>query len=305
MANRIESYEPNHGGLFRLAILITCHNRRETTLLCLKALFAQEGLPPWVSLCVYLVDDGSSDGTAAEVHNLFPWVNVINGSGDLFWAGGMRLAWTVAAKSHPDGYLWLNDDTHLFSDALARLCYWHQHFSLYETPFILVGSTCDAVNGRLTYGGRLRGPWYRPIPKASISPGDNPVICHTFNGNCVWVPTSVVQRIGIFGPEFQHGLADLDYGFRATRAGLPIWILPGFLGSCAVNRPGHSWASEGLLLWERWQRISNPKGLPPKEFMLFAIRHGGWVGPLIAFKPYLDLIRRHFLPQSIGPAPPR
>ncbi len=49
-----------------LAVVMTCHNRRETTLRCLRELEAQT-LPAGWNMRTYLVDDGSTDGTSAAV----------------------------------------------------------------------------------------------------------------------------------------------------------------------------------------------------------------------------------------------
>lgn len=46
----------------RIAVLMTCHNRRETTLKCLSSLYDQ-ALPSGVTFKTYLVDDGCADGT--------------------------------------------------------------------------------------------------------------------------------------------------------------------------------------------------------------------------------------------------
>ncbi|MBU2135728.1 MAG: glycosyltransferase [Alphaproteobacteria bacterium] len=54
----------------RIAVVMACYNRRDTTLRCLRSLFAQ--LEPTVSLDVYLLDDASSDGTGAAVRAEFP-----------------------------------------------------------------------------------------------------------------------------------------------------------------------------------------------------------------------------------------
>ena len=51
--------------MLRIAALLTVHNRRDLTVACLSALFNQK-LPEAVELQAYVVDDGSSDGTAEE-----------------------------------------------------------------------------------------------------------------------------------------------------------------------------------------------------------------------------------------------
>ena len=103
----------------RTAVLITCHNRKPKTLACLTALFNQEPSPD-VTIDVYLVDDGSTDGTTEEVHQTYPQVKILQGDGSLFWNGGMRKAFAEALKQDYDYYLWLNDDTVLYPEAMPR-----------------------------------------------------------------------------------------------------------------------------------------------------------------------------------------
>lgn len=76
----------------KTVVLITSYNCREKTLACLSSLFA--ALPNGE---VFLVDDASTDGIADAVNEKFPQVNIIHGSGNLFWNRGMHLAWQNAA----------------------------------------------------------------------------------------------------------------------------------------------------------------------------------------------------------------
>ena len=55
----------------RIAVLMTVHNRREKTLLCLERLFANR-MPEGYSMAVYLTDDGCTDGTAEAVSAQYP-----------------------------------------------------------------------------------------------------------------------------------------------------------------------------------------------------------------------------------------
>ena len=76
----------------RVVAILTCHNRREKTLACLRSYFDQALRFP-ANLEVVLVDDGSSDGTAEAVRALgASSVEIVAGSGDLYWAAGMALA---------------------------------------------------------------------------------------------------------------------------------------------------------------------------------------------------------------------
>ncbi len=93
----------------RISVLMTCHNRREKTVACLESLMRQEPVEG-LELTVWLVDDGSTDGTAEAVQRVVPGIRLMTGSGSLFWCGGMRAAWAAAAGTQPEAYLWLNDD---------------------------------------------------------------------------------------------------------------------------------------------------------------------------------------------------
>lgn len=78
-----------------IAVLLTCHNRREKTLSCLQSLFGAT-MPEGYKTEVFLVDDGSTDGTGEAVEKCFPQVTVIQGDGNLYWNKGMNLAWKNA-----------------------------------------------------------------------------------------------------------------------------------------------------------------------------------------------------------------
>ena len=84
--------------MIQVAILLTSYNRKEKTLACLRSVYSQESINT-VNVEIYLVDDNSTDGTGEAVKTEFPNVNVFKGSGDLFWAGGMRYAWREAIKN--------------------------------------------------------------------------------------------------------------------------------------------------------------------------------------------------------------
>ena len=103
-----------------IAVLMTCHNRKLKTLATLESLFNQI-LTSEIALNAYLLDDGSTDGTATAVQQIYPKVKIFSGDGNLFWNGGMRVAFSEAMKDDPDYYLWLNDDTVLDREALSVL----------------------------------------------------------------------------------------------------------------------------------------------------------------------------------------
>ena len=87
----------------QLAVLLTCFNRKATTLRCLEQLNKQNIT---ASMDVFLCDDGSTDGTSDAIKKLFPQVYIIRGSGNLFWNRGMLTAWRKACETKDyDAYI--------------------------------------------------------------------------------------------------------------------------------------------------------------------------------------------------------
>lgn len=279
----------------RIAIVMTCHNRRTATLSCLRAL-SQMTLGPNQNLFIFLVDDGSSDGTTESVHYEFPSVHIISGDGSLFWNGGMRVAFGKALKQDFDFYLWLNDDTNLYPDAIQTLLtVWQQNQSSDDSiKTIIVGSTRDPDTGEYNYGGAVRTNSWHPLKFSKAPPRDFPIPCATFCGNCVLVPRNVALCLGNLDAAFTHLMGDTDYGLRARKEGIQIWIAPGFQGDCPSNPQGDFITDSNIRFRDRVTITLSPKGLPPREWGLLARRHGGLLWPIFAILPYL-----RFLSQSV------
>jgi GT2 family glycosyltransferase len=267
----------------RIGVVLTCHNRRDTTLGCLDALERQVVA---AQVDTYLVDDGSTDGTAAAVHAAHPDVRIIQGDGELYWSPGMKLALEHASKGDYDFYLWLNDDSTLDPGALQTLLSTHDRLEARgETPAIVVGSTRDPEYGYVTYGGQVRPDPRRPLQFTIVQPGDEPVRCETMNGNVVLVPRAVVQRIGHIDAAYRHSMGDQDYGLRATAAGIGVWAAPGTLAICAPN-PTPVFG-RGPLLAELRSLAERRRGLPPQSWATFSRRWAGPAWPLYFASPYL------------------
>lgn len=295
----------------RLAALLTCHNRKLLTLACLQALFHQE-LQREVTIDVYLVDDGSTDGTAEAVVQSYPQVKILQGDGSLFWNGGTRLAFAEAIKDDYDYYLWLNNDTLLYPNALSHLLETFYYLQAQgEHRAIVAGSTCDPQTKAPTYGGVMRRSHWRPLKFDLIEPGESPQRCDTINGNCVLIPRAVVQVVGNLEPAFTHYAGDWDYGLRAQRQGCTVWVASGHVGTCSQNYKPGSEADSSVAFGEGIKKIGQPKGLPVKEQVLhpfwewkiFAQRHGGLLWPIYWLIPYRRLLGISLISGSVKKRP--
>lgn len=237
-----------------VAVLLTVHNRREQTTNCLRTVFAQI-MPDTLQLDVFMVDDGSTDGTADSVKSLFPKVNIVEGDGSLYWNRGMHRAWEVASqKKDYNYYLWLNDDTVLESYAIKELL---NLSAQYADATIVVGATKSSKGDKLTYGGR-RG--------TQIVPCDgNPHEVERFNGNIVLVPQSVFRIIGNLDYYYTHSKGDFDYGIRAGKVGIKMYQCGQVLGVCDEHECIDSWCDPTIPLCKRWDLMHKPTGMPPNE----------------------------------------
>lgn len=273
-----------------IAVLITCYNRKQKTLTCLNGLF-QQVLPPETAFLVYLVDDGSTDGTAKAIQQTYPQVQVIQGSGNLFWNQGMRQAFGAAIQHNHDYHLWLNDDTVLYPDALATLLAASQKLIKQGNQWaIIVGSAQDPESGELTYGGVVRTSRWHPLKYRKVAPTGALQLCDMMNGNCVLVPKSVFERLGNLDAAFSHSIGDFDYALRAKQQGCSVWVAPVYVGTCRRNPPQSTvWNHPDLTLRERFKRVNQPKGLPFKEQKVFMQRHGGSFWFVYWSMPYIRL----------------
>lgn len=270
----------------KIAVLIVCYNRKQKTLDCLKSL-ADQQLPEGTNMEIYLTDDASSDGTATAVKENFPSVKLFNGTGQLFWAGGMRYTWRKALPSNADYYLLLNDDTLLSKSALQVLL---QHTSYTSNPSVCIGSTVDLSTGKTSYGGRMLASKMRWKSSLIEAPSEFKH-CDFGNANILLVDKNVVDKIGILSETFTHSLADYDYTLKAKNAGFDVVVAPGFLGSC-VDDHGNNWKSKNTSLKERIAYLKSPKGLAYHEYLKFIKDHF----PLSYPSAYLKLWIKTFFP---------
>jgi GT2 family glycosyltransferase len=255
----------------RIAVLMTCHNRRETTLTCLKNLYDQD-----LDFDVYLVDDGSTDGTGKAVKQHFPEINVITGNGTLFWNRGMRMAWqhAMAQNISYTHYIWLNDDTLLHDHALSRLLAYSKEL---QDKHIICAAINDPLLKTFTYGGK--DVMSQPVP-----PNGSLQRVHYMNGNLVLVPKYVVDTIGVLDAHYRHHLGDYDYGLRAAKNNIQVYTTPEYIGSCESNKALKTRGRKpGTTLTERFRFLYSPLGVDPIAQFIYQKRHDGL---LIAIKNF-------------------
>lgn len=233
-----------------IAVLMTCFNRRDKTIACLNSLFAQRSMP---SIDVFLVDDASTDGTRQAVESAYPNITTIKGTGSLYWAGGMRKAWEAASSPKYTAYLWLNDDIVLDEDAVFRLLSIAENLTELS---ILGGAMKDPSSSETTYSGsNYEGP--NPFKYKRVQPASIQQTVDVLNGNFLYIPRGIVDKIGIMASYVVHHAGDYEYCYRAALAGYKSILLPGHFGVCSANPPGKK--LKGL---KGLKRALSPKYMP-------------------------------------------
>ena len=254
----------------KIAILITSHNRKEKTLACLNSLYKAE-LPNNIELSVFLVDDGSADGTSEAVITNFSQVNIIEGTGSLYWAGGMNLAWQTAASTYNyDMYLLLNDDTVLYKNAIVDLLNAHSYsLKTHNKTGIYIGTTKDPSIGEFSYGGRVLNS-----KEDKVIPNNNYQKADLANANILMISKAVFVELGFLDSKYIHGIADYDYSLMAKKKGFPIIVCPNYQGACE-NDHGKNWKSHNHTVMQRIAYLYSPLGLAYKEYVYYISKHFG------------------------------
>ena len=101
-------------------IIIPVHNRLALTKKCIESLQVQS----FNDFHIYIVDDGSSDGTFEWVRSLnFENVSCLKGDGSLWWTGAMNLGVSHVLKNASSGdfLMSINNDIVLASNTIEVL----------------------------------------------------------------------------------------------------------------------------------------------------------------------------------------
>ncbi|NVK05191.1 MAG: glycosyltransferase family 2 protein [Flavobacteriia bacterium] len=268
-------------GNVTIGVAIACYNRRKTTIACLNSLHRQYGMSTEWNLVVYLLDDASTDGTREQVLREFPETRVIPGSGSMFWGGGMHVSMAAAIADGVDYILMLNDDVELYTDAIHKSLYASRNASLLKSGLeaLIVGAVVDPLTSEITYSGFRRRNKWDPTKLYAVPPKEKELIeCDTMNGNFVLIPRAIYSALGPVDRKFVHQLGDIDYGYRAVRAGYKVYLMEHPIGTCEPNNRKVASNVKGMSISARWRKINQPLALPLESWATFMWRWGKGYG---------------------------
>ncbi len=251
-----------------IAVLITIHNRKDFTLRCLDSLFLQDGLNTIFEINVFIVDDGSTDGSKDAILSLFPQVNILEADGSLYWNRGMRYAWENAIKRNNfDFFIWLNNDTFLFNHAIFSLIKMYNRSSKLS---IVTGACCNSA-GLYSYG-------LKDINAINILPNNSLLNGYIMNGNCVLISKFVFDKIGFNDFKYTHAIGDYDYGLNAIKNGISIITTDKYIAICEKNTTIPKWKCSKFSLYDRLIDFHSLKSYSnPSLLFYYNFKHFGLI----------------------------
>lgn len=172
---------------------------------------------------IFLVDNGSSDGSVEYVHQAWPSVSVIEAGANLGFAGGNNLGIRQALALGAEAILLLNNDAQLLPETLERLAaaLEREGPSVWAAaPKILYRSMPDVI---WSAGGGF--DWWRGV---SVDRGlnqrdagqyDTPESVPSATACCVLIRSDAFRRIGFLDEDYFMYFEDADFSARMGEAG--------------------------------------------------------------------------------------
>jgi len=207
------------------------------------------------NLTLVLVDDGSTDGTAEAVQAVYPQTVVLQGNGNLWWAGGLQkgLNWLAAQGLGPETPVSFTNDDVAFED--EYFCKARAELLALPMGSFLVAPGVFHPSGRLSEEAGITD-WsrYRYLPF-----GRNPSRIDHATTRTLFMRWGDLRRVGGFHPTLlPHYTSDYEFTIRAHRKGIALVPAQTVVARFFDETTGHHGTS-GLSLAARWRRMFQPR----------------------------------------------
>jgi GT2 family glycosyltransferase len=172
-----------------------------------------------------LVDNGSSDGSIEFVQSTYPTVEIVSSLKNLGFAGGNNLGYEHATG---DYILFLNNDTIVETDFLTKLVHGlssDPKIGGVQSKIISMDdhSKFDSIGAFLTNTGFLYHYGYLQTVDKKY---DHSIRLYTAKGACMLFRKSVIDKVGLFDPDFFAYFEETDFCHRVLIAGYKILYIP-------------------------------------------------------------------------------
>lgn len=211
--------------LHKVGVILLNWNGKGLTIPCIKSLLTGSFKPDKI----YVLDNASEDGSADEIEQSFPRIEIIRSLKNLGFAAGNNVAAKKALEEEFD-YIWiLNNDTIVGENCLKIL------YQTMESNTNIAASTgkilYDNPNNMIWYAGASFNNWtFRSKHRGRLeidtgqydTEADVPFIsgCSMFLRKEAWI------EIGQFDERFFAYSEDLDWCIRVRKKGLKLRYIP-------------------------------------------------------------------------------
>ncbi|MGI8857787.1 MAG: glycosyltransferase family 2 protein [Thermomicrobiales bacterium] len=206
----------------RFSIIIPVYNRLLFTTICVRSLIAVAD--HWDECEVILVDNGSTDGTAAFLATLGPPFRVISNAQNLGFA---RACNQGAAAARGDYLIFLNNDTVPQPGWLAALA---AAMARQVAPAV-VGGRLLFPDDTIQHAGLGFNARHEPVHlfygEAADSAARQSRAVPAVTGACLMVGRERFLTAGGFDEGYMNGFEDLDFCCRVREAGGAVWYEAG------------------------------------------------------------------------------
>ncbi len=212
-----------------LSVVIVNWNTRDLLIQCLESVFRTAGE---VNLEVFVVDNGSVDGSRERVKERFPDVRMIENRGNVGFARANNQALKISGGRY---LLLLNPDTRVRGKAIAELISFmegHSEAGISGVQLLNANGSkqnsianfpslaTELLNKRL-----LRHLFPKKFPGKERS-YSAPIEVDSVIGACMMVRRSAADQVGILDEDYFLFLEETDWCYRMKKAGWKVYHVP-------------------------------------------------------------------------------
>jgi len=207
----------------RVAIIIVIWNGKADTVECLESL----SLDAYPNKEIVIVDNGSTDGSVADIRRQFPSATILETGANLGFTGGNNVGIRHAIAHGAEYVYLLNNDTTVEPDALAALVDTAEALPrsgllapiIYEyyppRPIWFAGSKMDLPRGAAWHDNSH-------VPAPTEPPYEVPWA----TGCAMLIRSSLMQELGGFDDRYYLSSEDVDLCVRVRQAGRSVVAVP-------------------------------------------------------------------------------
>lgn len=205
----------------KIFILSATHN----DLANIKRLLASLKKQTYSSCEIVIVDDGSTDGTREYLRENYPEVEVLEGSGDLWWTGALfkGVNYILESAGRDDYILTINNDCQVDENYLETI----ENTSRKNDRAIVGSLVVDINNPDEIIDAGVKLDWKKGEIVSLEKEGDKRFQkdIDTLTTKGTLYPIEVFEEIGNFDKKhFPHYVSDYEFACRAKRAGFNLML---------------------------------------------------------------------------------